>query len=88
MPEIKVPYGRTGCRAVIPDRNFLGIFESSVPHAAEDQDGAVREALDHPIGSPLLEELARGKKTAVVITSDHTRQIGRASCRERVYSGV
>ena len=75
MPEIKVPYGRTGCKAVIPDRNFLGIYESSVPQAAKDQDGAVREALDHPIGSPLLEELARGKKTAVVITSDHTRPV-------------
>jgi len=75
MPEIEVPYGRTGCRAFIPDKNFLGIYESSVPQAAEDQAGAVRDALDHPIGSPLLEELARGKKTAVVITSDHTRPV-------------
>ena len=75
MPEIHVPYGRTGCSAVIPDRNFLGVYESSVPRAAEDQAGAVREALDHPVASPLLEELARGKKTAVVITSDHTRPV-------------
>lgn len=75
MPEIKLPYGRTGCRTVIPDRNFLGIYESSVPQAAEDQDGAVREALDHPIASPRLEELARGKKNAVIITSDHTRPV-------------
>ena len=75
MPEIRVPYGRTECRAVIPDRNFWGVYESSVPQAAEDQEGAVRDALDHPIASPLLEELARGKKTAVVITSDHTRPV-------------
>jgi len=35
----------------------------------------VREALDHPIGSPRLSELAKGKKNVVVIPSDHTRPV-------------
>lgn len=35
----------------------------------------VREAMDHPIGSPRLCELARDKKSCVIIISDHTRPV-------------
>jgi lactate racemase len=31
--------------------------------------------LDHPVGSPRLEELAKGKKNIVIISSDHTRPV-------------
>ena len=75
MAEIKVPCGRGFCTADIPEANLLGIYASSVPKAAEDQAVAVEEALDRPIASPALEELAKGKKTALVITSDHTRPV-------------
>ena len=43
--------------------------------AGEDGRGLVRRAMDAPIGSPRLEELARGKKTCTVIISDHTRPV-------------
>jgi nickel-dependent lactate racemase len=39
------------------------------------QQQLVTQALDRPIGSVRLEELAAGKKTATVITSDHTRPV-------------
>ena len=35
----------------------------------------VREALDRPIGSPPLGEIARGKKSACVAVSDITRPV-------------
>jgi nickel-dependent lactate racemase len=35
----------------------------------------VRRAMANPIGSPRLAELARGKRNAVVIISDHTRPV-------------
>jgi nickel-dependent lactate racemase len=31
--------------------------------------------MDHPIGSPKLEELVKGKKNIVIISSDHTRPV-------------
>ena len=35
----------------------------------------MQEALEHPIGTPRLSEMAVGKKNIVVISSDHTRPV-------------
>ncbi len=75
MITIEVPYGRSSISAAIPEANYLGTFASRVPRTAEDERTSVEEALDHPIGSPPLEKLAENKRTAVVITSDHTRPV-------------
>lgn len=40
-----------------------------------DESATVRAAMAAPIGSPTLTELAAGKKTAVLIVSDHTRPV-------------
>lgn len=77
MPVIKLPYGHSYIDADIPDNNLAGILESRA-HSylpAKDQETIVAEALDNPIESPRLEELAAGKKNIVVITSDHTRPV-------------
>ena len=75
MRRVSIPYDRTVLEAEIDERNFLGCFESALPAAAADQAAAVREALDRPVGSPLLEELAAGRRSAVIIASDHTRPV-------------
>ena len=75
MKTIKIPYGRICLEAEIPDKNLAGIFESALPKADFSQAEAVTEALDAPISSPKLEELTVGRKSAVVITSDHTRPV-------------
>ena len=75
MTEIKLPYGKTHLSVNVPEKNLVGIFESELPAAAADQSAEVNRALDNPIGSKPLEELAKGKRTAVVITSDHTRPV-------------
>lgn len=75
MKKIKIPYGRICLEAEIPDKNLTGIFESTLPLAHCSQAEAVTEALDAPISSLRLEELSAGRKSAVVITSDHTRPV-------------
>ena len=35
----------------------------------------IRQAMEHPIGSPPLNQLARGKNRVVLIASDHTRPV-------------
>ncbi len=79
MTRISLPYHLTCQEADIPSRKIRAIL-SPAGHAAsrpdtEAQRRCVREALDHPIGSPTLEALAAGKQTATVITSDHTRPV-------------
>ncbi len=48
-------------------------MESYQPGASQAE--LVEASLDHTIGSPKLEELARGKKNIVIISSDHTRPV-------------
>ena len=75
MPKINVAYGKTGMTVDVDEKNLLGVFQTTTPQAAEDQTAEVERALDAPIGSPALEELAAGRKNAVIIASDHTRPV-------------
>ncbi len=43
--------------------------------ATKSEDELVLEAMANPIDSPKLSELAKGKKTAAIIISDHTRPV-------------
>lgn len=72
---IQIPCGRGAVTAEIPESRLAGVFRAGTPEAAADPGAAVDAALDHPIGSVRLEELARGKKNAVIIASDHTRPV-------------
>ena len=75
--QLKIPYSKGKMTIDVPDKNFLGVLESH-PEGKEQpgtQAEIVERALDNVIGSPKLEELVRGKKRMVIITSDHTRPV-------------
>lgn len=75
MRKVNIAYGIGGMTALIPEKNLLGVYESQLPPAAADEAAEIRRALDEPIGSLPLEELARGRKNCVIIASDHTRPV-------------
>ncbi len=75
MQKVYLPYGRTRMSVEIDERNLVGVFESPIPQAAIDPIAEIENALDNPIGSLPLEELARGKKSVLIIASDHTRPV-------------
>ncbi|MGI5924798.1 MAG: nickel-dependent lactate racemase [Lentisphaeria bacterium] len=77
MAQVSVPYAKSAVTFTIPDENLVGIFESSVHHCRPAAAGLalVEEALARPIGSEALASLARGKRRAVIIISDHTRPV-------------
>ncbi|MCC8141754.1 MAG: nickel-dependent lactate racemase [Lachnospiraceae bacterium] len=77
MSEIRLPYG-TGslpCRA--PEERIDGIVTSRICDyvPAGSPDELVRTALENPIGSEPLSELAKGKEKVVILASDHTRPV-------------
>lgn len=77
MKEICLPYD-TGTQTVhVPEQNLAGVLVSHQASYQAQKSGAelVEDSLDHPIGSPCLEELAKGKKNIVIISSDHTRPV-------------
>ncbi len=75
--EIKLPYDKKSITAVIPDKNFAGLLESKAEnyHNPLSEQETVEKSMDNPIGSQTLEELAKGKKDIVLISSDHTRPV-------------
>ena len=77
MATITLPYGRGKVLAEIPDERLAGVLQSKAHsyHPAAGEAELVRRALEQPIGSPRLKELARGKHNVVIISSDHTRPV-------------
>ena len=72
-----LPSNRTKVPVEIDDRNLVGTLVSRVESYRPDmsQEDLVEASLDQPIGSSRLEELVRGKKNIVIISSDHTRPV-------------
>ena len=58
-------------------RYGASVLESRIGELTAEGDGRsiVRKAIESPIESPRLRELARGRKSCVVIISDHTRPV-------------
>ena len=75
MTSIQIPCGKNFLSAEIPEDELTGIYRAALPAACDDQAAEVERALSEPFGSPLLEELAKGKKRCVIIISDHTRPV-------------
>ncbi len=57
------------------DYEILESSIASMPRTGKTEDEIVQEAMEHPIGSPRLSELAAGKDDVVIICSDHTRPV-------------
>lgn len=77
MVAIKLPYDQKTITAHIADTNFAGqlVSKAATYQNPISEQATVEASLDQPIDSPKLEELAKGKKNIVIISSDHTRPV-------------
>lgn len=77
MALVKLPYGKRFQEAEIDDSKITGVLVSKLEEykAPASEWDLVSEALDNPIGSEKLEDLAKGKKKITVLCSDHTRPV-------------
>ncbi|MDF2840105.1 MAG: hypothetical protein K0Q99_877, partial [Clostridia bacterium] len=77
MATVKIPYSKGFIDLEVSDKNLIGVLESKAHHfkTEDDQVTIARKALENPIGSPRLKDLAKGKNNIVIITSDHTRPV-------------
>ncbi len=75
--RIPIPFGKGTLSLTVDDRRLRGVLNSSFHELKADRPEReiILDAMRNPIGSPTLAELARGKKRAVIITSDHTRPV-------------
>ncbi|MDT8902002.1 nickel-dependent lactate racemase [Anaeroselena agilis] len=71
--SVKLPYGRETVAVSVPAANLLGVYSpKDVPPVADVQSEAAR-AVNAPIGTKPLRELAKGAKKVVIVADDNTR---------------
>lgn len=75
--EFMLPYGKETLKAQIEEEHLAGVLLSELHSYVPEKSGTelVQEALEQPIGSPRLCDMAVGKKNIVIISSDHTRPV-------------
>jgi nickel-dependent lactate racemase len=73
--KVPVRYGRTHLEVEVPDENVLAVCRLHPISPLPDPQGAIEDALDHPIGTPPIGELAKGKTSACVVVCDKTRPV-------------
>lgn len=75
MKTIALPYGHGTLDLHIEEDHLTAVVETSMGSLKPDpsEEGLVRVALENPIGTPRLRDLARNKQRIVIVTSDHTR---------------
>jgi len=77
MKTIHLPYDKKTLKVDVSDLHIKALLtpqhqeEGSVINESE----LVKRALEHPIGTKRLSEMAEGKDRVVIITSDHTRAV-------------
>jgi nickel-dependent lactate racemase len=70
---LTLSFGKSGAEVTLPDGfEYITLDAKSAP-ALEEHLSAIENALDFPIGSPSLLELARGKRSAAISVCDITR---------------
>ena len=77
MTNVVFPYGKGVMGHSFADGSLAGVLESSIGEYRPklSQEALVKQAIENPIGSQRLRELAKGKKNIVIIASDHTRPV-------------
>ena len=66
-------FGKSGIEISVSDSLNCAVLESRRVEPLPDANGALQQALDHPLASASLSELARGKKKVAIVVCDITR---------------
>ena len=72
---VVLAYGRTNLTVQFPRDAELTVIRKAERPKLTDPAGAVRAALDAPIGSPALRAIARGRQSACILICDITRPV-------------
>ncbi|MBI2506270.1 MAG: nickel-dependent lactate racemase [Candidatus Latescibacteria bacterium] len=74
--KVHLDYGRQGLEVEVPDR--AQILNMADTPGLENLGARLEEALRHPIGTPALRQLAKGRRDACVVIADITRPVPNA----------
>ncbi|MDO5440847.1 MAG: nickel-dependent lactate racemase, partial [Erysipelotrichaceae bacterium] len=77
MKTIKIPFYTSTLDLNVDEKNLEAVVYAKTDEykVTKTEAEIVEEALQNPIGQVPLCELAKGKKTVTIVTSDHTRAV-------------
>lgn len=79
LKEIQLPYGHETRTVIIPEENLAWIDGPKYVPPVPDLRQAIRDAIQHPIGSPTLKELvAKNGTRTLILVDDGTRSTPQA----------
>jgi nickel-dependent lactate racemase len=73
MVDVWLPYGKTEVCARIPTKNYLGTIEPKEKSGVKDPRAEIERALNEPIGTKRLSEIAKKDDKAAIVVNDQTR---------------
>src|ERR1700719_2566602 len=73
--RVTLDYGRTGLEVDLPADRVVGPLAIRAAAPLSDPDAALAQALAHPMGTPPLADIARGRKNACILVCDITRPV-------------
>ena len=73
--KLEFGYGKTVQTVEVPEKNLMAVLTANPMDHERRGAEAVRWALEHPIGSPRLRELAKPGEKIVIVTSDVSRPL-------------
>lgn len=74
LQTFKLPYGQSFIEFTLPKNKVQAVLSpKSFCYLSKSERDIIVNALRHPIGSPQLRELVKGKKHILIITNDNTR---------------
>ena len=73
--HVDIAYGQGHLTVQLPENVKPTVIRKHTLPKLADQQGAVTQALQHPVGSAPLAELAKGRKSACILICDITRPV-------------
>ncbi|MEW6358775.1 MAG: nickel-dependent lactate racemase [Planctomycetota bacterium] len=73
--RIRLDYHRQGLEIEVPDSNLMAVLSMNRAEPLDDPIQEVLRTIRDPIGSPPLQKVAAGKRTACIVISDVTRPV-------------
>jgi len=75
MVDVWLPYGKSDVCARVPARNLFGSIEPKETPGAPDAEAEVERALNEPIGTKRLREIAHADSRVAIVVDDMTRHV-------------
>ncbi len=70
---ITLPYGKKFISIQVPEENLVGVLWPHPISACADPNREIQRALDHPLGTPTIQEIVTSGEKVLILVDDYTR---------------